>query len=149
MAKLIILVGLPSSGKSTYIEKNFCEGFEILSSDKIRKELFFDEQNQANNSLVFSSLYRRAKEFLSCGKSVVVDATNINRFERKRVLDNFTEFDIERIAIYIDTNINECIERDLKRARTVGDDIIMHYANKFEPPTKDEGFDEVIVIKNV
>lgn len=145
--RLYILIGLPGSGKSTYAEKELSKTAIILSSDAIRKELLNDETNQDNNRLIFSTLYNRARIHLIDGKDVVIDATSINRFERARVLDNFKDLDIERIAIYFNTPAKVCCERDKNRARTVGNDIIYRYKNKFEFPKKDEGFDKIIVIK--
>ena len=63
MNKLIVLVGLPASGKSTYAN-TLAEipNTIVLSSDKLRKELLGDESCQTNNQLVFDTLYRRAKQ---------------------------------------------------------------------------------------
>ena len=147
--KLYVLIGLPASGKTTFAKNEFAsDKVEILSSDEIRKELFNDETHQANNDIVFSTLYERAKNFLSAGVSVVIDATSINRFERKRVLSHFVDYDIERIAIYFNTPVKVCIERDFLRSRTVGRDVIYKYKRKFEFPKREEGFDKVMVVKN-
>ena len=148
MNKLIILCGLPGSGKSTYAKKYLENDATILSSDKLRKELFNDETNQENNDLVFNTLYARAKDLLASGKNVVIDATNINVFERKRVLDNFKDLNIERICIFIDTNIKKCYEQDNTRHRTVGENVINHFYKILEKPTISEGFDKVQIIKN-
>ena len=147
--KLIIMIGIPGCGKSTYAQAMEDANTVVISSDIIRKELLGDEQDQNNNALVFSTLYAKSREFLKKGKDVVIDATNINTFERKRVLDNFKDLNIKRIALVIDTDIKICIERDSLRARHVGEDIILGYANKYEAPTKAEGFDEIVIIKNV
>lgn len=148
MSKLILLVGLPASGKTTYAEKLKNENTIVLSSDAIRKELFCDEQNQSNNALVFDTLYKRAREFLANGKNVVIDSTNINRFERRRVLDNFEDFSVEKIAIEIVAKKSLCVERDLKRNRTVGEDIIESFYLTYEKPTLSEGFDKIEIINN-
>jgi len=148
MQTLYILIGIPACGKSTYANSLKNENTIVLSSDQIRKELFGSEKSQINNSLVFSTLYSRAKAFLNDKKDVIIDSTAINRFERQRILSNFTKQDIKKVAIVFSTPINACIERDRLRNRCVGEDIISMYANKFEPPNKKEGFDEIILIKN-
>lgn len=146
-AKLYVMIGAPASGKSTYAKNNFKESI-ILSSDEIRKELLGSEENQSNNALIFKTLYDRARKYLKNNKNVVIDSTSINKFERTRVLSNFQGFDIEKIAVYIDTPIEICYERDEKRNRTVGREVIDKYFNKFEYPTLDEGFDKVEVVVN-
>lgn len=145
--KLYVLVGLPASGKSTYAKNNLLDKAKLLSSDAIRKELFNDETHQADNKAVFTTLYNRAREYLRNGDNVVIDSTSINKFERARVLRNFEGFDIEKIAIFINTPVKVCCERDLLRSRTVGKDVIYKYKRKFERPTIDEGFDNVIEVK--
>jgi len=149
MNRLYVLVGLPASGKSTYAKEVLSKDAEILSSDAIRKELLGSEENQENNALVFETLYNRARNLLKDGKNVAIDATCINKFERKRVLSNFTDLQIERIVIFIDTPVEICYERDEKRSRTVGREVIDKYVNKFEYPTLDEGFDKIEVVKGI
>ena len=48
MANMIMMCGLPGSGKSTYAEKLEEEGYIIHSSDKIREELG-DVNDQSKN----------------------------------------------------------------------------------------------------
>ena len=62
MAKLIILCGLPGSGKSFYAENYkavddaFCKDFTVIhSSDAIRAELFGDPSFQGDNAKVFEN----------------------------------------------------------------------------------------------
>ena len=147
MNKLVFLVGLPGCGKSTYAEENLAQDYEILSSDKIRLELLGSEENQSNNSLVFETLFERARNFLKKGKNVVLDATNVDLKERQNSLNRFNDLQIERIAIVIDTPFEICVERDKKRGRTVGEAVIRKFANRFVMPTKEEGFNEIIIVK--
>lgn len=145
MNRLIFLIGLPGSGKTTYAKNNL-SNCEILSSDSIRKELFGDETCQADNKLIFSTLYERAKEHLKNGKDVVIDATNVKLIERQKALSEFKDFSVKRIAIVINTPVKECIERDKSRVRTVGKNVIYKFKKIFSKPTKEEGFDEIIYI---
>ena len=60
MAKLVVMVGLPGSGKSYYANKLYQEAVSptvILSSDDYRKRLFGDENDQEHNDQVFKALY--------------------------------------------------------------------------------------------
>jgi predicted kinase len=147
MQKLIFLVGLPGCGKSTYANENLVIDCEIFSSDKIRFELFGDENNQSDNNLVFSTLFERARDALKNGKNVVIDATNVDINERAQALKHFIDFEVYRIAIVLDVPVEICIERDQQRKRIVGANVIKKFATRFVMPTKAEGFDEVIIIK--
>ena len=83
MNKLVMLVGLPGSGKSTYAGKLKKEGVIIHSSDRVREELG-DVNDQSKNEEVFRILHKRIKDDLKSGKSVAYDATNLNRKRRIR-----------------------------------------------------------------
>ena len=65
--KLIVMVGLPGSGKSTYAKELIKKGRAdiILSSDAIREELTGDESNQTVNDKVFKLLYQRMNDYFS------------------------------------------------------------------------------------
>jgi len=140
------LVGIPGCGKSTYAKTLENENTVVLSSDLLRKEILKDEQSQANNSLIFETLYARARENIKNGKNVVVDATNVVKEDRAKLLENFADLDISRKAIVVQTPIEICIERDKNRDRTVGEDVIFRMVESFELPSKEEGFDEIIFI---
>ena len=147
MNKLIILVGLPASGKSTYAKNVLAsEDTIVLSSDELRKELLGDENCQSNNQLVFDTLYRRAKENLQKGLNVVIDATNINIKDRKRTLSWFKGMNIKRVAIVFATPFEVCYERDKKRERTVGKEVIDKFLYRFEIPMEYEGFDKIEIV---
>ena len=85
--EFLMLVGLPGSGKSTYIKKYFNQNLRVHSSDAIRAELSGDENNQNINAKVFEVLHNRVKEDLRNGISCVYDATNISYKRRKAFLD--------------------------------------------------------------
>lgn len=144
---LTLLVGVPGSGKTTWANKNHKENEVVLSSDLIRKELFNDETNQENNKLVFTTLYNRARELLKSGKSVIIDATNVTIKDRSRALKNFTNFSVIKVAIVFKTATDICKFRDKNRTRTVGEEVIDKFTEKFINPTKEEGFDEIIYIE--
>jgi len=98
MAKLIILCGLPGSGKSYYAaqlwrrENTFDEPTAVVhSSDAIRKELFGDAGSQENNALVFETMHKRVKDDLRAGKTVIYDATNITRKSRRGIINMTTK----------------------------------------------------------
>lgn len=149
MNKLVVLVGLPASGKSTYAnELAKLDNTIVLSSDALRKELLGDESCQDNNQIVFDTLYRRAKQYLIDGCNVVIDATNINIKDRKRTLSHFQGMNIERTAIVFATPIEACISRDRARTRTVGEDVINKFLHRFEIPMEYEGFDKIEIVKS-
>ena len=147
--KLIILCGIPGSGKSTYA-KNYisdCTKNTIhLSSDSIRAELYGNESIQGNPSEVFSLMQKRAVDALNNGCDVIYDATNITRKDRASIIGICPKFaKIECHIIW--APIETCIERDSKRERTVGKEVIDKMLKRFQAVYYDEGIDEIKVVK--
>ena len=145
---LIILVGIPGSGKSTYAKKYISEYPKTpvhLSSDKIREELYGDESIQGNPAEVFSLMQKRAIEALNNGNDVIYDATNITRKDRAGIIGICPKFaKIETHIIW--APIEVCIERDSKRERTVGKEVIDKMLKRFQAPYYDEGIDEIKIV---
>lgn len=144
---LIVMVGLPGSGKSTAaIELADIGNAKIFSSDDYRDKLLGDENDQSNNQLVFDTLY---KDMIDCilisGQNVIFDATNITIKDRKRCLDKLSKYAINKVAYFMDTPYEQCIENDKNRSRSVGIDVISKFIAKFQFPQKYEGFDIVIM----
>ena len=144
---LIIMVGLPGSGKSTIANQLAVDNSNTLvfSSDAYREKICGDENDQSNNDLVFRTLHKDLKESLLLGKNCIFDATNVTLKDRKRILDNVIDLNIEKIAYFVDTPHDECWERDKNRKRSVGFDVIDKFLRRFQFPQKFEGFDRIII----
>ena len=155
MAKLIILCGLPGSGKSSYAENYkavddaICKDFTVIhSSDAIRQELFGDAGSQEDNAKVFELMRKRTREDLKAGKTVIYDATNVTRKARKSAIAcaHPTNDTVECHIVWAEPE--ECIRRDSLRARKVGPAVIDKMLRRWQSPWKDEGFDSVKVCIN-
>ena len=143
--KLIILCGIPGSGKTTYANKYTKQDVNAihLSSDAIRKELYGDENIQGNPSEVFLLMQKRSVEALNNGYNVIYDATNITRKDRQGIISvcpRFAKIECHIIWAPIET----CIERDAARDRTVGKEVIDSMLKRFQAPFFDEGMDTII-----
>lgn len=144
---LILLVGIPGSGKTYYAKKYIKEHPSTihLSSDKIREELWGNEATQGDNNKVFSLMQSRAIEALNNGLSVLYDATNVTRKDRSCIIalcPKFVKIECHIIWAQIET----CIERDAARERTVGKAVIDKMLKRFQAPYYDEGINEIKVI---
>lgn len=138
---LIMMVGIPGSGKSTEAkELAKIDNSVILSSDAIREELFGNESDQSDNGRVFSLLYERMNKNLSEGKNVILDATNTTLKNRRRFFESL-KVDCYEVAFVMTTSFEECVERDKSRSRSVGFDIIKKFILNFQCPQYFEGFD--------
>ena len=155
MQTVFVMVGVPGSGKSTRA-KELAEKHQatIISSDKIRKMLFDNEDDQNHNALVFKTYYEFFEQCLKEGRNVILDATNIDMDVRKKIFLHIDDLvknrsinreKVEVVAYVVVAPESLCVERDMRRARRVGQDIIRMYICKFQFPQKFEGFDNVIV----
>ena len=144
--RLICLIGIPGSGKTTYANNYIKEhGGVHLSSDGIRKELYGDEAIQSNPNEVFSLMQKRAVEALNDGRTVIYDATNVTRKDRANIIAACPKF-VRIEAHVIWATIETCIERDTARERTVGQAVINKMLKRFQPPFYDEGFDDIKIV---
>lgn len=151
MTSLIMMVGLPGSGKSTWA-KNFADKeVDIHSSDDIREELLNDINNQENNSLVFETLHKRVKDSLCAGRTCIYDATNLNYRRRKDFVSRIKALNPEVfcICVFLPASYERCLERNRGRERVVPESVIREMREKFDPPMWTEGWDEILVIDNL
>ena len=148
---LYITVGLPGSGKSTYV-KNFIKDKEIeyLSSDSLRAVYGKSEEDQTVTPLVFGHIKRKVDEFLKDGKNVLVDATSVNRKERSDYINTAKKYGAKVVAIVFKMDRQGLIDRNKKRGeqggRVVPDFVIDKMLNKFEEPSYSEGIDVIIYV---
>lgn len=145
--KLIMLVGIPGSGKTSWAEKFAQEknGVKILSSDKIRDSMFgVDEEAHSGekNAQVFRELNRQARENLQNGISVVYDATNLNKNKRCAYLRSIRDIECEKVCVLFATDYEECKKRNTKTPK----EIIRKMYTTFQPPHSTEGWDAISTV---
>jgi predicted kinase len=145
--KLIVMVGIPGSGKSYNAEQIARkENATIVASDQVRKQLYGDESIQGKPQDVFNVVYKTVDKLLSEGKSVILDATNIKRKKRINLLKKYK--DVYKECYYVNTPLELCIKRDEGRKKKVGEEVITRFYKQLEIPLAGEGFDKVNIIHN-
>jgi predicted kinase len=145
MADLKIAVGLPASGKSTYGER--LKDYTIISSDKIREEVFGDINDQTHNTEVFNIIFKRTRETLKAGGNVYLDATNLVAKRRIAFINSFKDIpNVSFSCVLFVPPYETCLERNSKRDRKVPEEVIARMLRRFEPPHYSEGFEEIKVL---
>jgi predicted kinase len=146
MADLKIAIGLPASGKSTYGEILEKKDYTIVSSDKIREEVFGDVNDQTHNTEVFNIVFNRIREVLKTGGNVYLDATNLVAKRRINIIKSFKNIPNVTFSCALFVPPYEtCLERNSKRDRKVPEEVIAKMLRRFEPPHYSEGFDKIEV----
>ena len=120
--RIVVLVGLPGSGKSTYLEKLGAVG---LSSDAVRKLLADDEAVQTIHARVFQTIRYLLEQRLAIGRPVTyIDATSLTRDERAPYLEIGRAHGCEVEAVFFDVPLALCMERNARRHRVVPADVL-------------------------
>ncbi len=141
--RLVLLVGLPGSGKSTWAKQ---QGTALISTDEIRYLLSDDATNQLIHSAVFATVRFLLRQRLQLRRPVTyVDATNCTRHERRAYIRLAELYDADAEAIWFDTPVEVCKERNRNRERVVPEWAIDMMAARLVPPSVDEGFVAVTV----
>jgi predicted kinase len=136
--ELVILVGLPASGKTTYYQSHFADTHVHVSKDLMPNARRRDDLQQ-----------RAITDALEGGRSVVVDNTNPSPAIRAPLIALGRRHGARIIAYYFETAVKECVVRNRQREgkARVPDVAIFVTSKKLLPPAAAEGFDEVHVVK--
>ena len=140
-----MIVGLPGSGKSYFVEHCFTKE-TIHSSDKIREELLNDVNNQKNNLQVFNVLHHRVYTDLKSGISCVDDATNIEQKYRLSLIEDIADIECIKNVYVIAADLETCFHRNSTRDRKVPESSIMKMAIKFRIPDYTEGWTNIYLV---
>ena len=145
MNKIIMLIGAAASGKSTAAPKIAAENNAvILSTDKMRAELYGAEHIQGNWIDIEAVLYDRIKNAIKADKNIILDSTHFKKEYRAKIIKNFTKYS-EFSAYYFNYPFSVIYKRNKERARRVPFEVLaaMYEHLKNAPPTVAEGFKSI------
>ena len=151
--ELVMLCGIPCSGKSTYVNKlltyEYWKDAIILSTDNYIEEqakrlgmtyneVFQDCIDEATRQLEMS--FVRAKEE---GKRIIWDQTNLSIKTRKKKLIKVPSI-YKRTAVWFQVDLEEALKRNgTREGKFIPESILKRMYHQFEVPTLEEGFDFV------
>ena len=144
--KAFLMVGLPGSGKSTWIKNSLPSDVVVISRDIIRYRLGYtsgvDEKvvlSRAEENSVTS--YERAMicNNLRKGNDIVIDDINTGKY-RKEMINFLRSYGAEVIGVRMNTSLDTCIQR---RDGQISADV-MHNISKRMIPLADNEVDKVL-----
>ena len=128
--QMILLMGIPGSGKSTFATTNVQPDFVRISQDVLR-----------TRSRVDSALAEALRE----RRNIVIDNTNVMRKERERFIVPARQVGYRVTGYYFQSIIEDCLSRNAQRSGTARIPAlgVVARAKALELPSYDEGFDEL------
>ena len=149
----LMLCGIPTSGKSTYVKKlkklDYWKDAVVLSTDnyieeyakrleQTYNEVFDDVIPDATRELELQFIMAKDK-----GKKIIWDQTNLSIKTRKKKLSRLSSY-YKRGVIYFEVSLEEALERNKHReGKFIPESILKRMWHQFEIPTRNEDFDYV------
>lgn len=154
MKELVIPIGIPRSGKSTYYFKNFSE-YRLVSPDLIRFKLLDSERTRIwfeplIEKQVWETVYKELDDCLNNNESVYFDATNITKLTRYPLVARARLHQYSVRIIYFNCplmtaiNADNCLKE--KGQRFVGERVIAEMFVKLEKPEPWE-YDSIVEVE--
>lgn len=119
MAELIVLIGVPGSGKTTWRERRF-DRYDVICLDEIRGLLCGDPGNQDMTRAAVAIQNQALAIRCQAGIRTVVDSTNVRTRVREEVLAHARHGKMLTVAVVFDTLHITSISRDGARKQPVG-----------------------------
>ncbi len=137
--EVIIMIGLPGSGKTTIVQRDFKpKGYFVLSGDELGSsnpkkliKMATDQWGQGQRKFVF-------------------DLTNLTEEHRANYRDWSHALGLTCRLVYVDTDLSSAQARNKQRAnkKQVHPFVIKLMNDKLQKPTNDEGCEELTVVDN-
>lgn len=135
---LVIFVGLPAAGKSTFFSQRFRLTHDLVSKDLLPN---VRDKNERQQRLLSQALAR--------GRSVVVDNTNSTVADRRPLIGLAKPLGARIVGYYFEPEPRACLARNKERPdkARVPAVAIFATAKRLQPPAYSEGFDELYRVK--
>ena len=147
------LIGIPGSGKSTWIKNQpWAKDWVIVSTDehvehqarsvgKTYNEVFAEFMPFAVKLMAHQVVEARGQ-----GQNIIWDQTSTTKLSRRRKFVMFPDY--EHVAVVLKTPEMEELQRrlDSRPGKTIPPGVISSMIRGFEMPTLEEGFKEIIIV---
>ena len=134
---IIVLCGLPGSGKTTLSHK--------LSKQYNAKSYSYDDFLQSGKGKTLKDFYQYLYQ-QALVENIIIDTINLRIKVRLSLLEYFKNIEKSKILIVMTTSVEECVYRNNKRQREnyITDSMIYFLSNEYEPPSLEEGWNKIL-----
>lgn len=147
--KLIVLSGIPGSGKSTYAADYASKNPDtyIVTSDAIRRELFGRVDDFSQEEIVWEKFENLVREKAATHKTIIADSSATTNVRRLRWAHIFRHLFDKIELVYFDIPFSVCLERNEKRHMTIPYTDMVVMRDAFEKPSKEVALAYDIITK--
>lgn len=160
MAKMIILIGPPASGKSTWRAKflaSATEEWTVASTDDLvdawaaERGLTYNEAHPKAPWGQFNKTFKYAvRDALTAGKNIIIDRTSMGSKNRKEYFKNLPEgYEVEAVVFVVPQPELERRMKDRfeKTGKSVPKVALLSMNKRYEAPTLEEGFTKITYVR--
>jgi bifunctional polynucleotide phosphatase/kinase len=128
-SEVVIMIGFPGSGKSTYIKRHFaCPAYHVVDGDRYKTP---------------KTMVHQASLFVH-ERSIVFDSTGYSMAKRAAFVQFAEDHGLPVRAVWISTSLEDSQAQNDLRGATGGSHVpesaYLYYATAFEEPCEEEGF---------
>lgn len=153
MPTMLYTYGLPASGKSTWARQYVVDNKRTVrvNRDDLRLMLHEGRFSKGNEAAVTEMQHAMIRAALAAGRDVIVDDTNLNRRTVAKLEGLARDHQAELVKVdFTDVPLRDCIARDAKRDRSVGEDVIRSMWGRYlAPPPRERTGKQTCVIVDV
>ena len=157
MPKCTILVGVPGSGKSTWLSRNYLNmisGSVVISTDDIITSIAriagFTYNDIFSDAITLAEkiMWKQLRHAAEDGRDIYIDRTNMTVNSRKKFIDYLKPYGYTFDCVVFGVPEGEEWQRrlDSRPGKTIPQEAIDRMINSFEMPTEAEGFKNVIPV---
>lgn len=153
LPRLYVMVGIPASGKSTWIEQHLPPSVVRIRLDRLRRKAYGRyplQLEKPKEDAIWHEAERSLMKAIQERHDVVVDSMALTRDWRLRigkVAADVGEGHLERILVFLDTPLEVALSRNRGGEKQVLDDVVREMARHLQPPSVEEGFDRLVIVR--
>lgn len=135
MKRMVIMMGIPGSGKSTFFQ-------QYLRQDFVRVNLDTLKTRHREKLLI--------EDCIAKGRNYAIDNTNPQKADREKYIPTAKAAGYHIIGYFMESKLSTCMDRNRQRSgkERIPDTAIACISNKLELPSFAEGFDELYFVSN-
>jgi predicted kinase len=146
-ATVVLLCGLPGSGKDTYVKQHY-KDWPVINLDEIRRENKIAPTDKSGNGTVVQLAKEQAREHLRKKRHFVWNATNITRQMRSQLIELFVTYKAYVKIVYVEVPYHKLHMQNKEREAVVPQHAVDKLIAKLEVPAPWEAHEVAYYIKD-